>query len=301
MVYMEGSKPFNEIIEDIANALIASSPNWSNGDATWDTTTDTTMEMARRCLKYDGLDNPFWLCLVSSNYGRKQHSSGYYFKGLQYIFSSSWDDENHTYAGSSYLWQHSFEGRSGNVRPVQDINGVNIDYVCWVEETGFALMAKSSVADSTDDLQVAMFTCFDIFTPEYDTGNYPVACHGDFNYEGWFNTTAEPGYGAYRVIRPFYLASWDDDGLYFPIDSYYMYQSNGNGKIYSHRPRWHVSDDDHSNIDGVCDKFLRVSTGVGITEGDILTIQGETKKYKYIRWNSLDYTGGYLDYAIRCV
>ena len=52
MGYTSGAKTIYDILEEIVAALIASSGGyWSDGDATWTTTTKTANN-GRRCLKY---------------------------------------------------------------------------------------------------------------------------------------------------------------------------------------------------------------------------------------------------------
>ena len=67
MGYTSGAKIIYDIIDEICAALIASSGgNWSNGDATWTTTTKTN-ENGRRCMKYtNGAEVIYWAFEVSN-------------------------------------------------------------------------------------------------------------------------------------------------------------------------------------------------------------------------------------------
>ncbi len=106
MTYASGAKKIWEIIDDIAAGLIASAGGyWSNGDATWTTTTKTG-NLARRCIKYLNGTEEFYVALEQINqtngiYYYQTVGNRWYGKGLRIVFSLTWDSVNHTYPSSN--------------------------------------------------------------------------------------------------------------------------------------------------------------------------------------------------------
>src|SRR5450756_2524292 len=99
MGYYTGTKNIYDILDDICSTLIASSGGyWTNGDATWTTADRTNANNGKRCLKYTNGSEYWWLAMtvVNATSGWNyalvtNHSYWYYGKGIQFVFSQSWE------------------------------------------------------------------------------------------------------------------------------------------------------------------------------------------------------------------
>lgn len=144
MGYTSGSKTLPDILEDIANGLIATA-HWQNitsydaGATAWTTTTKTG-DSAKRALRYVNGSEEIFLSMTVTNTYRNVYPGAYYYKGLEIVFSASWDSVNHTYPSSNQKTFLLIEGHSGAVSA--DMATLQIQYYLWLEENGFVITGK---------------------------------------------------------------------------------------------------------------------------------------------------------------
>ncbi|MCS3924947.1 hypothetical protein, partial [Methanosalsum natronophilum] len=92
MGFSSGTKVLPDIIDDIADGLINSSANWTEGDSSWDTSDRSMTNNARRCLKYTGDTHDIFIALETINQTNGlNHYSSRRSKGLRVTFSAGWD------------------------------------------------------------------------------------------------------------------------------------------------------------------------------------------------------------------
>jgi hypothetical protein len=143
MGFTSGSKILADIVEEIANGLIAAG-NWSNitsydSGATMWTTANKTGDNAKRALRYlNGSEEIFLSMTVTNNH--RNHYPGYYSKGIEIVFSQSWDSVTHNYPSSNYMTHVLIETHSGGVSA--DMATLQIQYYLWIESNGFVLNCK---------------------------------------------------------------------------------------------------------------------------------------------------------------
>lgn len=252
MTYYNDTKKSHELVEWIANTLI-SGASWSDGDGSW-TTTDPND--ARRCLYHtDGL----YFAIESINTNRGTSPS---FRGWRISFSETWS------AGAPVdPLQSTIQFMGEN----QDLSTIDIQYHIWIEDGGFALIAnpisganrgawtliveRNSLKFYTDS--ESNFFCFN------DCGNY--------------NDDNEGEWSSRHVIRPWKFEgnSSNTAGRLEPMPAL---KSIGNGVGYFVYP---IYFNDINNRLAIIQSSMSISfsTALGLVDGDILAIQGSTKKF----------------------
>lgn len=306
MGFTAGVKAFPNIVEDIANELIASSSDWEDGDTTWTTTTKTA-DNARRCLKYTGDAAPIWIALEVYNTPRYTRSNvaTLYSKGIRVTFSASWNESLHTYPSDALTTSSSYlpiEGRSGS-NPVADLATLMMTYTLWTDATGFVLVLVPE-PNATDDLQQSIILVIEhMGTKEYSDGMPNFYAYMTTN-AGWI--CDHPSYTAtatYRSIRPFaYRVQPEGQGVMFWRDlqtNRYGFKSAGGGKVYYVKPFVSNAADNLSPI-YQSNLFWRFSEFTGIVDGDVVALQSSTSKYLCRSLASPNSTGR-LEFAMKYV
>lgn len=307
MGFTSGGKVLADIIDEIADALIASSANWVEGDSTWDTT-DRTGNNARRCLKYTGDADDIWMTLEACNTSNQVWHDGTYWnyaKGLRTTFCASWDVVNHTHPSgtlslSSTMVTYELR-RNGAINA--DIATQILTYFLWVDPSGFALMAKPE-PNSTDDRQASFIHVVEHFAAkEYSDGMTNFFCFTELNYD-WYGTGGTTGYQLYHTVRPFAFRSQNSAlyGILFwkeDTNSRYALKSTGNGKVYFVKPIYCNSTDGFTPI-AQSELFWQFPEQSGLVDGDVIAIDGATTKYICKTLDSPDSTGR-INYAIKYV
>ncbi len=321
MTFASGAKKLWEIIDDMAAGLIAAPGGyWTDGDATW-TTTDKTGNNARLCLHYLNGSEELYIALEQIN-----QSSGaqYYYgnnawrygKGLRITVSAIWDSVNHIYPSSNQSTFIPFEARyNGGVSG--DLAVLQITYYLWFEPNGFVLMGKPE-PKSTDDYQQSFIAVVernpnkeysDGFTNFYVFANMNLGAGGigTMYYDGnWVGTS----WRCRPILRPFAYQFPNDtsyttyngngNGISFvPTPSYYAFKSSGNGKAYYVQPIVHNLASQLAPI-FQSQLWFPWSETVGLIDGDVIAIEGQTTKFLCKALDSPDSVNR-LNFAIKYV
>ncbi len=317
MPFSSGAKRLWEIIDEIADGLIATPGGfWTNGDATWNTS-DKTANNARRCLRYLNGTEELYVALeqINQTNGINYYYTGsvwYYGKGLRIVFSASWDYTGHTYPSSNQSTIIPFEGRyNGGV--VADMATLLVTYYLWFESNGFVLMGKPE-PNSTDGEQASFLAVVERNpAKEYSDGYtnfYAMALQNRNNlYDGADGVTSINRFRG--ILRPFAYQYPDTatrlggfgvngNGISFvPTPTYYAFKSSGNGKVYYVEPIIHnVSDQLTPIFQG--ELWFPWSETVGLIDGDVVAVEGETKKFLMKALDSPDSVNR-INYAIKYV
>lgn len=316
MGYASGAKKLWELIEDIANGLIAAPGGyWTDADTTWNTS-DKTANNARRVLKYLNGTEELYVALQAINQtsGFNYFYSGgwYYAKGLRIYFSATWDSILHQPPTSNYATFIPFEGNSVNAGAGADLATLQLTYYLWIESNGFVLFAKPEPhADAYQQSFIAVVERNP--NKEYSDGYTNFYCYAYLNawdyYDGDNNVAQDQRFRSF--LRPFAFrypdasgdvnpANPNGNGLSFvPTPSYYAYKSSGNGKAYYVKPIIH-------NVSGSITPIFQAelwfpwSETVGLIDGDVIAIEGQTTKFLCKALDSPDSVGR-LNIAIKYV
>jgi hypothetical protein len=320
MGYTSGSKTLPDILEDIANGLIASAGGyWTNitsydsGATAWTTTTKTG-DSAKRALRYVNGSEEIFLSMTVTNTYRTFYPS-WYTKGLEVVFSASWDSVNHTFPSSNQKSHIPIENVS-SAGVSTDMATLQIQYYLWVESNGFVITGKP---EPTGSNQQQSFFMFVERNPNKEWSD------GQSNFY-FFNVTNNYGcmfgwdYGNAKqrgIMRPFAYV-WPPDGYGnatwtpaqvvgsgygvngIPTPSYFAFKSNvGTGKVYYVKPILNNTSGS-SNPIFQSELWFPWSEGVGLIDGDVIAIEGQTTKFLCKAVDSPDYTTR-LCYAIKYV
>ena len=141
--YTSGAKILADIIDDIADELVASHVNWTDAEAEvgagkW-TTADKTANNAMRALKYTNGSEIQFITLEAINTSQNYYHNGsywYYGKGIRIRTSKTWDaglDEPSTGFYSTFI---PIETRY-RYGVGADLATLQFTYYKWVDDTGF--------------------------------------------------------------------------------------------------------------------------------------------------------------------
>jgi len=316
MGYTSGSKKLWELIDDIAAGLIASpGAYWTDADTTWNTT-DKTDNNARRALKYLNGTEEFYVALQAINQTsgfNYFYSGGWYFaKGLRIYFSATWDSVLHQPPASNYATFIPFEGQSINSGAGADLATLLLTYYLWIESNGFVLLAKPE--PYSDALQQSFIAVIERNpNKEYSDGYtnfYGYAYLNAWDYYDGDNGVAQDQ--RFRsLLRPFAFRYPDAAGdvipatpigyglSFVPTPTYYAFKSSGDGKAYYVKPIIH-------NISGQVtpifqsELFFPWSESVGLIDGDVVAVEGQTTKFLCKALDSPDSLNR-LNFAIKYV
>jgi len=296
MGFTLGAKTTADIVQETAEGLIATPEGfWTDADPTW-TTIDRTGNNARRVLKYANGAELIYLALEvinqtsGMNYYYGNQGWWYYGKGIRVVFSASWDSVAHIYPTSNQSTFVPFETQRGGVNA--DFRTLMIPYQLWIESNGFVIMGKPE-PDATDTNQQSFIIVVERSpTKEYADGYTNFFCFTSVNM--WINCLYDGNWAPTiwrnrTILRPFAFqypdhASWggftaNGNGLSFvPTPNNFAFKSVGNNKVYYVKPLIH-------NVSGQTapilqsDLFFLWSEGVGLIDGDVISIEGRTTKY----------------------
>ncbi|MBU4223015.1 MAG: hypothetical protein KKD46_03435 [Euryarchaeota archaeon] len=320
MGYFTGTKNIYDILDDICSTLIASSGgHWTDGDATWTTTDRTVANNGKRCLKYTNGSEYWWLAMtvvnVTSgwNYALvSNHSYWYYGKGIQFVFSQSWE-ETHTFPANSYSSFIPFIIHSGAVGT--NLATHQLTYYMWIDETGICMMSKGE--PTGEGLQPATLVGWERIEAKEYTDGYTNVVFYSINqilnkYDGE-NRSVNDKTQHRSVIRPFcytYPAMTDAGHYDFGFSGWSTpstsgdqgrssFKSHGNGKVYYMKPVVHNHAGWQKPIFQTEMSFAW-HEGEGLIDGDVIALEGTSKKFLVKALDSADTTGR-LNYAIRYV
>ena len=307
MGYTTGAKILADIIEEMAAALIATSGGyWTDADATWTTTTKTG-NLARRALKYTNGGEVMYLALEAINTDMNTMQPDYwrYAKGLRVTFSAAWDGTGHAPTSRTYHTFLQFESRY-RYNVSADLATLQVTYYLWVDATGFVITGKPE-PNATDDRQGSFFLVVERNpNKEYTDGFSNFFCYNACNYMNGTNTV---DHYMTPYIRPFTYQNRDYNqegmptinvnGIYFPACPWTSFKSVGNGKVYYIKPIYFNTADRRTPI-AQSEMFFAYAETVGLIDGDVIAIEGQTTKYLCKGLDSPDTTGR-LTYAIKYV
>ncbi len=318
MGFTAGAKILADLIDEISNGLIATPGGyWTDNDTTWNTTNKTAIN-SRRSLKYTNGLEVLYVALEAVNSNQVVRSDGNTYtqsKGLRITLSASWDSILHAYPGTNQQSFIQFETYALNIynngTPAQaDLATLQVIYYLWVESNGFVIMAKPEPY-AADQVQQSFILCLERNpNKEYVDGysNFFAFIQQNIFHQG---RATYPGAMFKSVLRPFayqYPTNADNydaitvngAGITFWLSPTYMsFKSQGNGKVYYVKPVV------HNNIGQLMpimqsELFFQFSESVGLVDGDVVAIEGSTKKYLCKSVDSPDSTSR-LNFAIKYV
>jgi hypothetical protein len=323
MGYTTGAKTLPAIIDEIAAGLIASTDlidglsKWSDADTSWNTTIKTALN-ARRTLKYTNDTEVMYVSLESNNTWYTSYG-GHAAKGLRITFSSQWDSINHTYIGSLQQTSIPFEDYSGIAQPITDLATEILTYNLWTESNGFVIMAKPEPTGA--NLQMSFIAVVERNTNKLYTDNQSnFYCYNVNNIYPTFTAWSwQPSESLLHrsLLRPFVYKWPTGENIsaqspnYYCLtlgnfDRSYAFKSAGNGKVYYTKP---VIFNDALATTQVnfppspifqADLWFYWSEGMGLIDGDVVAIEGQTTKYLIKAVDSPD-SAVRLTYAIKFV
>ncbi|MDO9098787.1 MAG: hypothetical protein Q7U60_11795 [Candidatus Methanoperedens sp.] len=321
--YSTGTKNVHDLMDDIANTLIASSGGyWTNNDATWNTTTRTEgTNLSRRSLKYLKGSETWYFSMevinANTNIYRSCTNAGiYYAKGIRFAFSQTWTPSTGYPAPpnsqTSLVYILVGNGSNGGCT---DILNMQTTYYMWIDETGFVIMGRPEpTSDPNENSFIVVVEHSD--TKEYTDGYPNVYLFSQTNiwptlHDGSSYTGGENANIHRSILRPWaYL--WPNNGgcwsatqpysygiSYYVTCGYWGYKSLGNGKVYYVKP---VINNEANAVTPIfqSELFFPWNEGVGLIDGDVIALEGTSKKFLCKSLDSPDSTNR-LNFAIRYV
>ncbi|MBU4223013.1 MAG: hypothetical protein KKD46_03425 [Euryarchaeota archaeon] len=321
--YMTGTKNVHDLIDDIANTLIASSGGyWTNNDATWNTTTRTeSTNLSRRSLKYLKGSETWYFSMevvnTNTNIYRSCTTAGiYYAKGIRFAFSQTWTPSTGYPAPpnsqTSLVYILVGNGSGGGCT---EILNMQTTYYMWIDETGFVIMGRPEpTSDPNENSFIVIVEHSD--TKEYTDGYPNVYLFSQTNiwptlHDGSGYTGGEGVHNHRAILRP-WAYSWPNNGgcwsstypysygiSYYVTCGYWGYKSLGNGKVYYVKP---VINNEANAVTPIfqSELFFPWNEGVGLIDGDVIALEGTSKKFLCKSLDSPDSTNR-LNFAIRYV
>lgn len=227
----------------------------------------------------------------------------YYGKGFRFVFSASWDAVAHAYPTSNQSSFIPFEtyyngGVAADLGPtppppaVPTNLGLMVTYWMWIEDNGNGFVIMGVPEPTTDTHQQSFIIVAERnATKEYTDGYTNFFLYKACNmwsqlYDG-ANTVSI--WRDRQVLRPFAF-QWSDDSTknttfangygisFIPTPSYYAFKSNGDSKVYYVKPLIHNAAGQMNPI-FQSNLFFPWSEGVGLIDGDIVAIEGQTTKF----------------------
>lgn len=236
----------------------------------------------------------------------------YYGKGFRFVFSASWDAVAHTYPTSNQSSFIAFETRY-NGGAVADLATLMVTYWLWIEDSGNGFVIMGKPEPTGDDYQESFIIVVERNPTKeyadgytnfflYKAGNiWPQLYDGDQTSSIWRDR---------QLLRPFAFQMSDGAGRtsslingsgisFIPTPTYYAFKSNGDNKVYYVKPLIHniagqITPIFQSNL------FFPWSEGVGLIDGDIIAIEGQTTKFLCKSLESPGHTGR-ITYAMKYV
>lgn len=306
MVFSTAAKITADIVEEVATKLIATAGGyWTDiiatdpGATMWNTATKT-QNLAKRALKFDnGIESPIFFAfeVVNQTSGvQYYYPNWYYGKGIRVVVSPSWNSTTHTYPTtgiqSTFMAFETYYGAGVGA----NLATMLVTYWLWVEPNGFVIMGRPETTGDTHQQSFIMVVeRADTIKKRYIDGysNFYVYTAGNMYaplYDGDNVTTSTDRNRL--ILRPF-AYQWPDIGSdysssftgssgngisFITTPSYYAYKSSGNGKVYFIKPIIHNQANSLAPI-FQSELFFLWSEGVGLIDGDIVSIQGQPTKF----------------------
>jgi hypothetical protein len=300
--YLTGTKNVHDLIDDIANTLIASSGGyWTNNDATWNTNTRTEgTNLSRRSLKYLKGSEMWYFSMevinANTNIYRSCGNNAYYYaKGIRFAFSQTWTPSTGYPAPpnsqTSLVYILVGNGSNGGCT---DILNMQTTYYMWIDETGFVIMGRPEpTSDPNENSFIVVVEHSD--TKEYTDGytnvylfsqtNIWPTLHDGSSYNGGELTQLHRS-----ILRPFAYLWPNNSGCwsatqpysygisYYVTCGYWGYKSLGNGKVYYVKP---VINNEANAVTPIfqSELFFPWNEGVGLIDGDVIALEGTSKKF----------------------
>ncbi len=240
-------------------------------------------------------DEGTYLCMEVVNIDTQVRADANYYtmsKGIKFIWSQAWDSANNTYPVVNMYTFMGYETRQLNWYANNGGVSANLDtqqltFWLWAEITGFALMGFPE-SDGTDAHQQAFFTSAERNLNKEYTDGYSSFVHLMTMNIFLQGRNGYPLSKMNTILRPFAYqspssgsdfdwssTSFNGNGIHIP---YNAYKSNGNGKVYYVKP---IVNNQAGSLMPIfqCDLWFYWTEGVGLVDGDIVAIQGSTKKY----------------------
>jgi len=309
MGYSSGAKITANIVEDIAVGLIASAGGyWTNADATW-TTADKTQNNSKRALKYlNGAEEIYLALEVINQTSGALFCTSHYGKGIIVTFSATWDSINHIYPVSNQQTFMPFEAHTASISA--DLATLLVTYYLWIDASGFVITGKPEPSASTSQ-QSFLIVVERNTNKEYTDGysNFYALVVGNL-WSAYYHNS----YTKYRnrcILRPFSY-TYPPDGAafttyipngngisYITTSAYYAFKSSGNGKVYYVKP---IVNNLPSTLSPIfqAELWFPWSETVGLIDGDVIAIEGQTTKYLCKALDSPD-SATRLTYGIKYV
>lgn len=287
------------------------------GTLTLDANVSITHYSTERCANVD-LEIYMAIEIINTpqNYYYGNQGWWYYGKGYRIVFSASWDAIAHTYPTSNQSTFLPFETQRDTV--YADLATLTITYWLWVENNGngFVIMGRPEPNASDANQQSFIWVIERNPAKEYTDGYTNFFCFVSGNiwqnclYDGNWLSGAGTIWRNRTLLRPFAYqypdhGSWtsytvNGNGLSFvPTPSYYAFKSNGNNKVYYVKPIIHNHNGQYAPA-FQSDLFFMWSEGVGLIDGDVISIEGRTTKYLCKGLDSPDSTSR-LTFAMKYV
>lgn len=230
----------------------------------------------------------------------------HYGKGFRFVFSLSWDAATHTYPTSNQSTFISFEQRN-NAGVIADLGptpvppaiptnpGLMVTYWLWIEGNGDGFVIMGRPEPTGDDEQQSFIIVMERNpAKEYADGYTNFYLYKSTNiwqmmYDGNNIGTI---YRDRAILRPF-AYQWPDGGgqnapgpggangagvSFVLMPSYYAFKSTGNNKVYFVKPLIHNHAGQYAPI-FQSNLFFLWSEGVGLIDGDVVSIEGTTTKF----------------------
>ncbi len=240
--------------------------------------------------------------IINQTNGMNYYNAGqwYYGKGFRFVFSASWDASAHTYPTSNQSTFVPFEtyynsGVGGNLATLM------VTYWLWNEDNGNGFVIMGKPEPTADTHQQSFIVVVERNpTKEYADGYTNFFLYKACNYwpQLYDGNNATSIWRDRSLLRPFAFqmpdgggtnaASINGSGISFvTTPSYYAFKSNGDNKVYYVKPLVHnqanqITPIFQSNL------FFAWNEGVGLIDGDIVSIEGQTTKFLCKSLDSVD-------------
>ncbi len=334
MVFASGVKVTADIVEEIANKLIATVEGYwvditiiDPGATSWNTS-NKTGNNAKRALRYNNsVESPIFVAMEVINtymaYYFVGGSTYIYGKGIRIVMSPSWDSGTHSYPTTGIQSTFMPFESCYTCGVSADLATMLVTYYLWTESNGFVIMGKPEPvtadtyqqsfilaverADTVNKRYVDGYSNFyvyktcNIYGTQYDGSTYPSLVRDrqilrPFTYQ-WPDDTSKYQYG---LVINYSVPVLYPNGYGIsltPLPYYYAYKSSGNGKVYYVKPIIHNQGNSLTPI-FQSNLFFAWSETVGLIDGDIVAVQGQPTKFLCKSLDSPDSTNR-LTYAIK--
>jgi hypothetical protein len=228
MTFASGVKVTADIVEEIANKLIATTEGYwvdittvDAGATAW-TTSNKTANNAKRALRYNnGVETPIFLAMeIINTYINYYYvnSPWVYGKGIRIVMSPSWDSGTHSYPTTGIQSTFMPFESCYNCGVSADLATMLVTYYLWTESNGFVVMGKPEPvpADSYQQSFIFVTERTDTINKRYIDGYSNFFVYKTCNIYGTQYDGSGTGGGVTslnrdrQILRPF-AYQWPDD------------------------------------------------------------------------------------------